>query len=134
MNEINNPILGKQTKRPLWTRFLDIALRTAHVLVISVLFGGAVFRIPLDQLVPFQRLAVITGLALIVSEIFHRPHWPTQIRGVMVFIHAGLLGLVILRPDLSVIWLLTALIVGMAGSHLPKRIRHWSYVLRRAEE
>jgi TctA family transporter len=113
---------------------MDIALRTAHVLVISVLFGGAVFRIPLDQLVPFQRLAVVTGLALIVSEIFHRPHWPTQIRGVMVFIHAGLLGLVIFRPDLAVIWLLTALVVGMVGSHLPKRIRHWSYVLRRAEE
>jgi len=134
MNENNTSTSGTQTKRPIWTRFLDIALRTAHVLVISVLFGGAVFRVPLDQLVPLQRLAVITGLALIVSEIFHRPHWPTQIRGVMVFIHAGLLGLVILRPDLAVAWLLTALVFGMVGSHLPKRIRHWSYVLRRAEE
>jgi TctA family transporter len=123
-----------QSRRPAWTRFLDIALRTAHVLVISVLVGGAVFRIPLDQLVPFQRLAVVTGLALIISEIFHRPHWPTQVRGVMVFVHAGLLGLVILQPDLAVAWLLTALVFGMAGSHLPKRIRHWSYVLRRAEE
>jgi TctA family transporter len=134
MNEYNSSISEKQTKRPIWTRFLDIALRTAHVLAISVLFGGAVFRIPLDQLVPFQRLAVITGLALIVSEIFHRPHWPTQIRGVLVIVHAGLLGLVILKPDLAVIWLSTALVVGMTGSHLPKKIRHWSYTLRRAEE
>jgi hypothetical protein len=134
MIENNSSTSVTQTKRPAWTRFLDIALRTAHVLVISALFGGAVFRIPLDQLVPFQRLAVITGLALIVSEIFHRPHWPTQVRGVMVFVHAGLLGLVILRPDLAVAWLLTALVFGMVGSHLPKRIRHWSYVLWHAEE
>lgn len=134
MNEKNSSIPVTQTKRPVWTRYLDIVLRTAHVLVISVLFGGAVFRIPVGQLVPFQRLAIVTGLALIVSEIFHRPHWPTQVRGVMVFIHAGLLGLVILRPDLAVTWLFTALVFGMVGSHLPKKIRHWSYVLRRAEE
>ena len=133
MSENDNSTSGGK-RRPLWTRYLDIALRTAHVLVISVLFGGTVFRIPTDQLAPFQRLAIATGVALIGSEIFHRPHWPTQIRGVMVFIHAGLLGLVILRPDLAVIWLSTALVIGMAGSHLPKRIRHWSYVLRRAEE
>jgi hypothetical protein len=134
MNENNPSISSKQNKRPAWTRYLDIALRTAHVLVISILFGGAVLGIPVDQLVPFQHLAIATGCALIVSEIIHRPHWPTQVRGVMVFIHAGLLGLVILRPDLAVFWLSTALIVGMVGSHLPKRIRHWSYVLKRAEE
>jgi hypothetical protein len=128
------PISEQQKKRPLWTRYVDIALRTAHVLVISILFGGAIFGIPLNQLLPYQRLAVVTGSALIVSEIFHRPHWATQIRGVMVFIHAGLLGLVIFRPDLSVIWLSTALVVGMVGSHMPKKFRHWSYTLRRAEE
>jgi hypothetical protein len=121
-------------RRPRWTRFLDIALRSAHVLVISALFGGAVFGIPPDQLVPLQQLAIATGSMLIVSEIFHRPHWPTQIRGLLVFIHAGLLGLVILRPDLAVVWLTTALVLGMVGSHLPKIIRHWSYVLRRSEE
>jgi hypothetical protein len=134
MDENNISTSGKQNKRPAWTRILDIVLRTAHVLVISILFGGAVFRIPLDQLVPLQRLAALTGITLIASEFLHRPHWLTQIRGVMVFIHAGLLGLVILRPDLAIAWLFLALVLGMVGSHMPKRIRHWSYVLRRAEE
>jgi hypothetical protein len=134
MNESIVPLSEKQNKRPSWTRVVDITLRTAHVLVISLLFGGAVFRIPFEQLLPLQRFAIVTGGALIVSEIFHRPHWPTQIRGVMVFIHAGLLGLAIIRPDLAILCLLSALVIGMVGSHLPKRIRHWSYTLRRAEE
>ena len=134
MNENNNSIPIKQNKRPKWTRFLDIALRTAHVLVISVLFGGAVFRIPTDQLVPWQHLAMATGVMLIVSEIVHHTHWPTQIRGLIVFIHAGLLGLAILRPDLAVIFLLASLVFGLVGSHLPKKIRYWSYTLRRVEE
>ena len=134
MSENNSSISGKQNKRPKWTRFLDIALRTAHVLVISILFGGAVFRIPVDQLVPWQHLAMATGVMLIVSEIIHHTHWLTQIRGLMVFIHAGLLGLAILRPDLAVIFLLSSLVFGLVGSHLPKKIRYWSFVLRRVEE
>jgi hypothetical protein len=134
MSENNLSISGKQTKRPIWIRFVDIALRTAHVLVISVLFGGSVFRIPADQLVPWQRLAMTTGVMLIVSEIIHHTHWPTQIRGLMVFIHAGLLGLAIFRPDLAVLFLSASLVLGLVGSHLPKKIRYWSFVLRRVEE
>ena len=134
MNENNSSISNKLTRRPAWTRYLDIVLRTAHVLVISVLFGGAVFRIPTDQLVPWQHLAMATGVMLIVSEIIHHTHWPTQIRGLIVFIHAGLLGLAILRPDLAVIFLITSLVFGLVGSHLPKKIRYWSYVLRCVEE
>ena len=134
MNENNSPIPVTQSRRPAWTRFLDIALRTAHVLVISVLFGGAVFRIPTDQLVPWQHLAMATGVMLIVSEIIHHTHWLTQIRGLMVFIHAGLLGLAIFRPDLAKIFLGASLVFGLVGSHLPKKIRYWSYSLRRVEE
>jgi hypothetical protein len=134
MSKNNSSTAGTQNKRPAWTRYLDIALRTAHVLVISILFGGAVFRIPTDQLVPWQHLAMATGVMLIVSEIIHHTHWPTQIRGLIVFIHAGLLGLAIFRPDLAVIFLFASLVFGLVGSHLPKKIRYWSYVLRRVEE
>ncbi len=87
----------------------------------------------MDQLVPWQQLAMATGAVLIVSEIIHHTHWLTQIRGVMVLIHAGLLGLAILRPDLAVIFLSSSLVFGLMGSHLPKKIRYWSYTLRRVE-
>ncbi len=133
MSENNNSIPEPRNKRPAWIRFLDITLRTAHVLVISVLFGGAVFKIPADQLAPWQHLAMATGVMLIASEVIHHTHWLTQIRGLMVFIHAGLLILAILCPDLAVISLMSALIFGLVGSHLPKKIRYWSFILRRAE-
>ena len=134
MNETPPSHSEQQKKPPLWTRFVDITLRTAHVLVISLLFGGAVYRIPSEQITTLQHLAALTGIALIFSEFLHRPHWLTQIRGVMVLVHAGLLGLAIFRPDWAVPCLITALVVGMVGSHMPKKIRHWSYTLRRAEE
>ena len=127
-------ISSKHNKRPAWTRALDILLRCAHVLVISVLFGGAVYQIPFDQLVPWKALVIASGSALILSEVFYDHYWPTQGRGIMVVIHAGLFGLVYFRPGLAVPCLLAALVLGMLGSHMPKRFRHWSFLHRRVIE
>ncbi len=46
----------------------------------------------------------------------------------MAIIHIGLLGLIHLRPDLLTAVLTAVLIFGMVGSHMPKRIRYWSFV------
>jgi len=134
MIDNNGTIPEKQSKPPTWTRWLDVVLRTAHVLVISVVLGGAVFKIPVYQLLPWQYLAIATGSALIASEVSHRRHWPYQGRGVMVFIHAGLFSLVCFRPDLAIPYLLAALVFGMVGSHMPKKYRYWSFIHWRGKD
>ena len=134
MTDHNWSISEGPNQRPAWTRFLDIVLRTAHVLVISVLFGGAVFKIPAAQLSPWKYLAIVTGGALIVSEILHSRHWPYQGRGVMVFIHVGLFSLAGFQPGLAIPCLLAALVVGMLGSHMPKKLRHWSFIHGRVQD
>ncbi len=125
----NNPEAPKfKNKRPLWTRGLDVVLRTAHVAVTSVLFGGAVCEASLDQLMPWHSLAIFTGCALVLSEIYHSRHWLYQGRGAMVIIHVGLLGIIHIRPDLMVPVLLAVLVFGMVGSHMPKSYRYWSFI------
>ncbi len=128
MIDDNDTFSGKQNQRSAWTRILDIALRAAHVLVISVLFGGAVFKIPFYQLLPWRILAVASGIALIASEVFHNLHWPYQGRGVMVYLHVGLFILFCFRPDLAIPCLAAALVIGLSGSHMPKRLRYWSFI------
>ena len=130
MSDKNTSISGNPIKRPFWTRLLDILLRSAHVLVIGVLVGGAVFQIPFAQLVPWKALVAASGGALILSELFYDRRWPTQGRGVMVYLHAGLFGLVYFRPGLALPCLLAALVLGMLGSHMPRRFRHWSFLHR----
>jgi hypothetical protein len=134
MMDNKDTMYGRQNQRPAWLRFLDIILRTAHVLVISVLFGGAVLKIPVAGLFHWQYLAAGTGIALIASEVLHSRHWPYQGRGVLVFIHIGLFSLVGFRPDLALPCLLAAIVVGMFGSHMPKRLRYWSFVHRQVKE
>jgi hypothetical protein len=127
MQKSDNRSPEKKHKRPAWSRHLDVVLRTAHVAVTSVVFGGAVFAAPRDQLLSWYYLTVATGLGLIASEIYHSYHWPYQGRGAMVLIHMGVLGIIHLRPDLTTPVLAVALIFGMVGSHMPKRFRYWSF-------
>ncbi len=131
MIESSITVPEKKNKRPAWTRSLDVVLRTAHVAVTSVLFGGVVCDVPFYQLFTWHYLAIGTGCALIASEVYHSRHWPYQGRGVMAIIHIGLLGLIHLRPDLIVPVLATVLVFGMVGSHMPKSLRYWSFVHRR---
>jgi hypothetical protein len=128
MTDQNRLISAGPGQRPAWTRFLDIVLRTIHVLVISVFFGGTVFKVPAHQLLPFRTLSIITGVALIVSELSHHRRWPSQGRGLMVYIHVGLFGLASFRPDLAIPFLLAALVIGMTGSHMPKKLRYWEFI------
>jgi len=46
----------------------------------------------------------------------------------MVDIYVGLIGLACLRPNLAIPCLLVALIIGMAGSHMPKKYRYWEFI------
>jgi hypothetical protein len=115
-------------------RLLDVILRAVHVLAISILVGGVFFKIPYHALLLWRYLTVATGCALIVSEIFHSHHWPYQGRGVMVFIHLALFSLACLKPRLAIPCLIAALIVGMLGSHMPKKFRHWSFIHRQVKD
>ena len=128
MIDENILIQEKKTKRPAWTRVADIILRTAHVAMIGVVFGGAVFAVPFSRLILWNYLAIATGCGLIASEVYHCRHWIYQGSGVLGFIHIGLFSLIVLRPDLLVPLLTAALIFGMVGSHMPKKFRHWSFV------
>jgi hypothetical protein len=126
----NNVTIPEKKKRPAWTRILDIVLRTAHVAGTSVLFGGAICGVSLYRLYSWHFIALVTGCGLIASEIYHNRHWLYQGRGVMVLIHVGLLGVIRLQPDLLKPILTVVLISGMAGSHMPKKFRYWSFIHR----
>ncbi len=131
MSNNNSEASKFKNKRPLWTRALDVVLRTAHVAVTSVMVGGAVCEASLGQLMLWHNLAILTGCALVLSEIYHSRHWMYQGRGAMVVIHVGLLGIIHIRPDLMVQVLIAVLIFGMVGSHMPKSLRYWSFIHRR---
>jgi hypothetical protein len=115
-------------KRPGWVKPVELILRSCHIGVTSVLFGGVVFAVPFMQLYVWHNLAIATGCALIVSGVCQSRHWIYQGRGITAILHVGLLGLIHLRPEFIVPVLSTVLVLGVIGSNMPGYIRHYSLV------
>jgi hypothetical protein len=104
-------------------RAVGIVLRTAHLLAMAVLAGGVWYGVPVGELRGALVATSLSGLGLLVSEASHSRHWVYQGRGLLVLAHLG-------AAVLATAWgsgaLMAALVIGAAGSHLPKSLRAWS--------
>jgi hypothetical protein len=125
----NNNVNGKEKKRrPGWVLALDLVLRTWHIGVTSVLFGGVVCAVSFVQLLTWHHLAIASGAALIVSRVCQSRHWLYQVRGILAVTHVGLLWIVHSHPEYLVEILTIVLILGVFAANLPGYIKQWSVV------
>jgi hypothetical protein len=107
-------------------RALNIAWRTAHIGVASVLVGGHVFEIAADRLHFWLYLTIASGAVLIVLEAYPQTRWFHEGRGVLAMTKLLLLCLIPWFWPHRV-WLLAAVIVlASVGSHMPARFRYHS--------
>lgn len=111
-------------------RILNIALRTAHIGVTSVLFGGHVFDVRREELLLWLYLTIATGGILAVIEAYPRLRWFYQGRGAAVFGKLLLLCLILIPQ----VWayrvpvLVAVIVIASVGSHMPARYRYYSFV------
>lgn len=112
-------------------RALNIALRTAHIAAMGTLLGGHAFDVAPDRLHLPLWLAVGTGLGLAALETGGKISWLHEARGVMTLVKIGLLLVVLLAWSWRLPILLTVVVLGSVGSHMPRRYRHYSLLYRR---
>jgi hypothetical protein len=115
-----NPLRALSNKRT-W----NIALRTVHIAVTGVLFGGHAFGIERERLWPWFYLTILSGVALILIEAYPNWRWCCQGRGVMVLTKVLLACTVFWLWDYRVPILAVVIIIGSAGSHMPSRFRYY---------
>jgi hypothetical protein len=113
------------------SRGLNIALRTAHIGVTGALFGGHVFAISAERLLPFLYLAILTGIVLLIVEIY--PTWRRmfEVRTAMIAAKTLLLCLIPWLWTYRVAMLIAVIIIASIGSHMPRRYRYYSILDRR---
>jgi len=112
-------------------RALDIALRTAHLAAMGVLLGGHAFAVDSHRLELALWLAVSTGLALAAVESEGSVLWLHQGRGVLTLAKVLLLCAVPVFWDARIVLLLTVVVLGSVGAHMPSRFRYYSFIHRR---
>jgi hypothetical protein len=118
---------NRQLRRfPDGMRWLSIGVRTAHIAVAGVVFGGVVLQAPHDRLALWHWLTIASGGAMLLLEWQHDPNWPHRAKGLLVHLHL-LMGLLVhVAAGLGVFLLWGGVISGCIGSHMPRSYRHWS--------
>ena len=108
------------------SRAWNIVLRTAHIAVTGMLLGGHFFGLSAGRLLPLLYMGVLTGAAMGILEIY--PDWRGlfEVRSLVIAAKLVLLCLIPLLWDFRVVILLLVLVMASAGSHMPRRIRHYS--------
>jgi hypothetical protein len=113
------------------TRWLNVALRTAHIGAMGVLVGGHAFDVAPERLRVVLWLTIGTGVALAALEAGPRLLWFHQGSGLMTMAKVALLCAVPLAWDFRLPILLTVILIASVGSHMPGRYRHYSVLYRK---
>lgn len=104
-------------------RLLKVLVRTIHLVGIAGVFGGAMSGTP-NAL--YLYMAMISGVVLMLMEIYPGLIWFVQLRGVAQLVKLLLLLIIHLRPALTMPCLVTVIVISGFMSHAPSWIRYFS--------
>jgi len=124
MGNLKKILFAAEKRRWKGSRAARIALRTAHLLGFSVLFGGHWFGLPRAELLPWLYCTVFSGAGLIALELWAGFEWALQLAGGLVIVKLAILALIPLFWESRVPLLAAVLIIGSVGSHMPASLRH----------
>jgi len=104
-----------------WRRWLGIALRSAHLVGVTLL-GATLLGAP----VPFgAALTLASGLGLLASELIDGRIALTELAGAVVLLKLALVAAMWAWPAAGVPLFWGLLVVSAVVSHAPKGLRHW---------
>ena len=112
-------------------RIIRTLLRTAHLIAAGALYGGHVYGVEAERLVPALAAVLATGGAFLGLEVYQASIWLVQVRGVATMAKLALVAAVSLFWEIRVPLLTMAVIIGGVSSHMPGRWRYYSVLHRR---
>jgi hypothetical protein len=112
-------------------RFWNILFRTLHLMAFGLVLGGAAFHVEPERVMPALIATIMTGAFLVMLEIHDDHRWPFLGKGLVVLAKLGLLLLVPLFPGGRVPLFVAVVVLAGVGSHMPRRLRHYSVLERR---
>ena len=111
-------------------RWINIVLRSLHVLGVAGIGGGFLFSLDESQWLPFWHLTVATGAVISLLYIWSSALWLFQLKGASIVLKLVLIGIATVTPS----WRaeLFALVIILSGliAHAPGRVRGHLLLMR----
>lgn len=106
-------------------RLLNVACRTAHLLAVAWLVGGAAWGVAAERLGPALWWTTGTGVVLVALEVAAAGvRWLMEVRGLTVLLKLALLGALPWAGEARVAVLVAVVVLASAGAHAPRWLRH----------
>lgn len=107
-------------------RWVNIALRTLHLIGIAGLGGGFFYASEGDSWRTFFDLTLWSGAGLTAIAVWNDGVWLVQLRGQAILLKLLLLGLMPLLPSLRLPLFLAILVISGVMAHAPASVRYYS--------
>lgn len=107
-------------------RWVNISLRTCHLVGVAGLGGGFLYHAPAPVWMPYLWLAVASGGAMVALQVWSNPIWLLQLRGLAVLGKLALLALAAWAGVPRGTVLVAVIVISGVISHAPGSVRYFS--------
>lgn len=110
-------------------RWLNISLRSAHLVGIAGIGGGFLFGLNEAQWLPFWHLSLSTGVFLSLLYIWSSAIWLFELSGLIIVIKVLLLGTAVILPAWRAELFTLIILISSLIAHAPGRIRGYRILM-----
>jgi hypothetical protein len=107
-------------------RWLNITLRTLHLIGVAGLGGAYLYSAPRGLWEPYLWLSLSSGSALVAMSLYSNGIWLLQLRGLLILLKLGLLGIMLWLPGFSLQLGMAVIVLSSVISHAPGNVRYYS--------
>jgi hypothetical protein len=129
--EIRRALCPEPARRPAHFRAWSVGFRTAHIAVTGVLLGGHAFNVDSAALRPVLWAVIASGAGLVALDSYKTLDWLHEGWGVLLLLKLALLCVVPFAWGVRLPILLAVVTIASVESHMPARLRHYSFLYRR---
>ena len=124
---ISSIFFPQQSRSFKGQRWVNIIMRSIHLMGISGVGAAFLYDIPNEQWLPFMILTVTSGSIMIMLETWNNGIWLIQLRGISTLIKLVLLSTTFFVGMNAYILLIIILISGVM-SHAPGKVRYYPVI------
>lgn len=108
-------------------RWVNILLRTAHLVGVAGVGGAFLYQVPPSAWKPYLALIIVSGTAMLLLDIWSNARCLLQVRGIATLVKILLLSISAVAGMQAHI-LIAVIVISGVISHAPAKVRYLSLV------
>ena len=129
-SRIGRILIPEKPRQFTGERWLNILLRSLHLVGVAGIGGGFLFTLDESQWLPYWHLTVSTGVILSLLYIWSSAIWLFQLKGVSIVVKLALIALATASPAWRAELFILVIVISGLVAHAPGRMRGYLILMR----